>query len=158
MRTNGRNPCACCVLEDGSGVNPQVLGRVSGSAPVKYIGGCWKNFSRLFKNGASVRDPALRGSCKCSHISRYAALSKLPRALADGPRLVFQYPARSGFIPSFHVYLIHTTAPAGRWKHPDGRRRSATGSAARFSKCPAAASGGRRSPHGRAPGRPGPGF
>jgi hypothetical protein len=46
-------------------------------------------FSRLLKNGASGRDPALRGFCKCSHINRYAALSKMPRALADGLMLRF---------------------------------------------------------------------
>jgi hypothetical protein len=33
---------------------------------------------------------------KCSHFIEYAALSKTPRALADGPILVFQHPA-SGF-------------------------------------------------------------
>jgi hypothetical protein len=44
------------------------------------------------KNGASGLDPALRGFCKCSHITEYAALSKAPRALADGPMLVFQHP------------------------------------------------------------------
>jgi hypothetical protein len=49
---------------------------------------------REFKNCASGRDPALRGSCKCSHISPYAALSKSPRALADGLMLVFQHPAK----------------------------------------------------------------
>jgi hypothetical protein len=32
----------------------------------------------------------LRGFCKCSHILEYAALSKTPRALADGLMLVFQ--------------------------------------------------------------------
>jgi hypothetical protein len=42
------------------------------------------------KNGASGRNPALRGFCKCSHIYEYAALSKMPRALAGGPMLVFQ--------------------------------------------------------------------
>jgi hypothetical protein len=46
----------------------------------------------VLKNGASGRDPALRGYCKCSHISNYAALSKTPRALADGPILVFRHP------------------------------------------------------------------
>jgi hypothetical protein len=46
----------------------------------------------VLKNGASGRDPALRGSCKCSHISQYAALSKSPRALADGLMLVFKHP------------------------------------------------------------------
>jgi hypothetical protein len=51
--------------------------------------------NRLSKNGASGRDPALRGSCKCSHISLYAALSKPPRALADGPMLVFQHPVNA---------------------------------------------------------------
>jgi hypothetical protein len=50
--------------------------------------------NRLLKNGASGRDPALRGSCKCSHIGRYAALSKSPRALADDPMLVFQQPVK----------------------------------------------------------------
>jgi imidazolonepropionase-like amidohydrolase len=50
--------------------------------------------NRLLKNGASGRDPALRGSCKCSHMSPYAALSKSPRALADGPMLVFQHPVK----------------------------------------------------------------
>jgi hypothetical protein len=42
----------------------------------------------VLKNGASGRDPALHGYCKCSHIKRYAALSNPPRALADGPMLV----------------------------------------------------------------------
>jgi hypothetical protein len=36
----------------------------------------------------------LRGFCKCSHINQYAALSKTPRALADGLMLVFEHPAR----------------------------------------------------------------
>jgi len=48
----------------------------------------------VLKNGASGRDPALRGFCKCSHISQYAALSKSPRALADGPMLVFPHPVK----------------------------------------------------------------
>jgi hypothetical protein len=51
---------------------------------------------REFKNGASGRDPALRGSCNCSHISQYAALSKSPRVLADGLMLVFQVPFQAG--------------------------------------------------------------
>jgi hypothetical protein len=46
----------------------------------------------MLKNGAADRDPALRGSCKCSHMSPYAALSKSPRALTDGPMLVLQHP------------------------------------------------------------------
>jgi acetyltransferase len=46
------------------------------------------------KNRVSGRDPVLRGFCKCSHILEYAALSKTPRALADGPILVFQHPAK----------------------------------------------------------------
>jgi hypothetical protein len=46
------------------------------------------------KNGASGRDPALRGFCKCSHILEYAALFKTPRALADGLMLVFQHPVK----------------------------------------------------------------
>jgi hypothetical protein len=45
--------------------------------------------SRLLKNGASSRDPALCGFRKCSHMNEYAALSKTPHALADGPMLVF---------------------------------------------------------------------
>jgi hypothetical protein len=50
--------------------------------------------SSLLKKGAPARDPALRGSCKCSHnIGQYAARSKSPRALADGLVLVFQQPA-----------------------------------------------------------------
>jgi hypothetical protein len=44
------------------------------------------------KNSFSGRDPALRGFCKCSHIMEYAALSKTPRALADGLILVFKHP------------------------------------------------------------------
>jgi hypothetical protein len=44
------------------------------------------------KNGFSGRDPALRGFWKCSHIMGYAALSKTPRALADGLILVLQHP------------------------------------------------------------------
>jgi multidrug efflux system outer membrane protein len=47
--------------------------------------------NRVVKLGASGRDPALHGFCKCSHIDEYAALSKTPRALADGPMLVFQH-------------------------------------------------------------------
>jgi hypothetical protein len=42
------------------------------------------------KNGVSGRDPALRGSGECSHTGQYAALPPAPRALADGPILVFQ--------------------------------------------------------------------
>jgi hypothetical protein len=48
----------------------------------------------VLKNGASGRDPALCGFCKCSHIDEYAALSKTPHALADGLMLVFQYPVK----------------------------------------------------------------
>jgi hypothetical protein len=46
----------------------------------------------MSKNGVSGRDPALPGFCKCSHIDEYAALSKTPRALADGLILVFRHP------------------------------------------------------------------
>jgi hypothetical protein len=52
---------------------------------------------RLLKNRVSSRDPALRGFCKCSHIIKYAALSKTSRAWADGPILVFQHPAVKNF-------------------------------------------------------------
>jgi hypothetical protein len=48
----------------------------------------------VLKNGASGRDPALRGFCKCSHIDEYAALSKTPRAWADDLMLVFEHPVR----------------------------------------------------------------
>jgi len=51
-------------------------------------------FNRVLKNCVSGRDPAMRGFCKCSHIIEYAALSKTPRALADGLILVFQYPVK----------------------------------------------------------------
>ncbi len=51
--------------------------------------------NRVLKNRASGRDPALCGYCKCSHITEYAALSKIPHALADGLMLVFQHPAES---------------------------------------------------------------
>jgi hypothetical protein len=50
--------------------------------------------TRVLKNGASGRDPALCGFCKCSHIIEYAALSKTPRALADDLMLVFEHPVR----------------------------------------------------------------
>jgi len=40
--------------------------------------------SRMLKNRASHRDPALNGYCKCSHMTEYATLSKTPHALADG--------------------------------------------------------------------------
>jgi len=51
--------------------------------------------SRLLKNGVSVRDPALRGSC--------AAFPPSPRALADGPTLVLQHPVRAAVvIPVFN--------------------------------------------------------
>jgi hypothetical protein len=46
------------------------------------------------KTGVSVRDPALRGFCDCSHTGQYAAHPKSLRALADGPTLVFQQPDR----------------------------------------------------------------
>jgi hypothetical protein len=46
----------------------------------------------MSKNGVSGRDPVLRGFWKCSPINGYAALSKTPRALADGLILVFQHP------------------------------------------------------------------
>jgi hypothetical protein len=49
----------------------------------------------VLKNRASGRDPALWGFCKCSHIAKYAALSKTPHALADGLMLVFQHPAEA---------------------------------------------------------------
>ena len=52
------------------------------------------SFSRLLKIGVSVREPALRGSGGCSHTGSYAALPPSPRALADGPILVFQHPVR----------------------------------------------------------------
>jgi hypothetical protein len=52
------------------------------------------SFSRLLKNGASGRDPALHGVWKCSHIDEYAALSKALCALADSLMLVFQQPVR----------------------------------------------------------------
>jgi hypothetical protein len=49
---------------------------------------------RLLKNGVSRRDPALRAFWPCSHADhQHAALSKKPRALADGPTLVSQHPA-----------------------------------------------------------------
>jgi hypothetical protein len=47
----------------------------------------------VLKNGASGRDPALCGFCKCSHMHQYAALSKTPHALADGLMLVFEHPS-----------------------------------------------------------------
>jgi len=46
------------------------------------------------KNRASRRDPALCGYCKCSHRTEYAALFKMPHALADGLMLVFEHPDR----------------------------------------------------------------
>jgi hypothetical protein len=49
--------------------------------------------SRMLKNRASRRDPALCGFCKCSHMDEYAALSKTAHALADSLTLVFQHPA-----------------------------------------------------------------
>jgi hypothetical protein len=48
----------------------------------------------VLKNRASLRDPALCGFCKCSHIDAYAALSKTPHALADSLMLVFQHPVK----------------------------------------------------------------
>jgi hypothetical protein len=52
--------------------------------------------SRMLKNRASRRDPALCGYCKCSHLAEYAALFKTPHALADGLMLVFQHPVSAG--------------------------------------------------------------
>jgi hypothetical protein len=50
------------------------------------------------KNCVSGRDPALRGFCKCTAhpADGGTALSKAPRALSDGPILVFQQPANAG--------------------------------------------------------------
>jgi hypothetical protein len=45
----------------------------------------------VLKNCASSREPALCGFCRCSNIVEYAALSKTPRALADGLMLAFQH-------------------------------------------------------------------
>ncbi|MDO8942638.1 MAG: hypothetical protein Q7U75_05610 [Desulfobacterales bacterium] len=63
---------------------------------VIFFSGLWyewpRGFNRVLKNRASCRDPALCGFCKCSHIDEYAALSKTPHALADGPMLAFQHP------------------------------------------------------------------
>jgi len=61
--------------------------------PVKGLG-VQIRFNRVSKNCVSGRDPALRGFCKCSHISEYAPLSKTPRAWADGLILVFQHPVK----------------------------------------------------------------
>jgi hypothetical protein len=80
------------------GTNEDLLRDRLAAGRAEFHGGIL--LSRLSKNGASGRDPALRGFCKCSHISPYAALSKTPRAWADGPILVFQRPARSVFITS----------------------------------------------------------
>jgi hypothetical protein len=67
----------------------------------------------VLKSGASGRDPALRGSCKCSHISPYAALSKSPRILADGPMLVFQHPgcptAKLTILPEWMIFHFSLT-------------------------------------------------
>jgi prepilin-type N-terminal cleavage/methylation domain-containing protein len=54
-------------------------------------------FSRVLKNCASGRDPALRGSCKwTAHpADGGTALSKTPRALADSLIFVFQHPVRN---------------------------------------------------------------
>jgi len=81
----------------------------------------------MLKKGASGRDPALRDSCKCSHICRYAALSKSPRALADGLMLVFQHPVVAANIKAGPV-CVKQTAATGRlfltkaqgrsYKHP----------------------------------------
>jgi hypothetical protein len=50
----------------------------------------------LLKSCVSGRDPALRGFCKwAAHpADGGTALSKTPRAWADGPILVFQLPAK----------------------------------------------------------------
>jgi hypothetical protein len=48
----------------------------------------------------------LCGFCKCSHIVRYAALSKTPHALADGLMLVFQHPGTlNSFLYDFRDVL-----------------------------------------------------
>jgi hypothetical protein len=67
--------------------------------------------TRVFKNGASRRDPALCGFCKCSPINAYAALSRTPHASADGPMLVFQHPADSGLeriseMEGNHIHIL----------------------------------------------------
>jgi predicted alpha/beta-hydrolase family hydrolase len=68
-----------------------------------------KSFNRLLKNGASSRDPALHGFRKCSHMTEYAALSKTPRALADGPALVFQHPVKMAE-ETVHERILQRTA------------------------------------------------
>jgi hypothetical protein len=45
-----------------------------GNAGTQHDGA--QRFIRLLKNGASSHDPALLGSCKCSHLNQYAAHSK----------------------------------------------------------------------------------
>jgi hypothetical protein len=62
---------------------------------------------RVLKNGASGRDPALRGFCNCSHIFEYVALFNRPRAQADGPMLVFEHPADRVFL---HAEIFAFTA------------------------------------------------
>jgi hypothetical protein len=49
----------------------------------------------VLENGASNPDPALCGFWKCQHLNEYSALSKPPKALADGRMLVFEPPNRS---------------------------------------------------------------
>jgi predicted alpha/beta-hydrolase family hydrolase len=77
-----------------------VVGRLNASTELEIIEGgdhsfvLPKSFNRLLKNGASNRDPALCGFRKCSHMTEYAARSKTPHALADGPMLVFQHPVK----------------------------------------------------------------
>jgi len=69
---------------------------MDGSLPagIALSGPAWHGncFSRVFKNCASRRDPALRGYCKCLHVTEYAAFSKTSNALDGGPMLVFQHP------------------------------------------------------------------
>src|SRR5512145_1781030 len=52
---------------------------------------------RSLKTGVAGPDPALRGLCECSHTRPYAALPKVPRALAEGLGLGFQRPAGAGY-------------------------------------------------------------
>jgi hypothetical protein len=54
-----------------------------------------QRFDRLLKNCAQGRHSALRGARHCSHMPEYAALAVSPRALLDGPILVFQHPDQS---------------------------------------------------------------
>jgi hypothetical protein len=89
----------------------------------------------LLKSCGSGRDPALRGFCKCSHISAYAALSKTPRAWVDSPMLVFKQPDKGRLGSGSELPQSTTTGPMGCIRM-NAEKRELPGGCAQYSEEP----------------------